>query len=348
MAVEIANEAIHRRGQSNAEFHNMGTTASALVIHGGHAHIAHVGDSRIYRIRGGGCEQLTFDHSLVWEMQASGQIHSDSPLGKSIPRNVITRSLGPGAAVQVDTEGPLPIQPGDRFVLCSDGLTGPVSDEEIGTLVASLPIDQAAEVLVDLANLRGGADNITVIVTEIGEGPALRTTEDQPEKTRPLSMPSGVLLATTAVCWSAAAVMAAAAKLFDAPLKGSAIVAVVLGAIALVLWGLHWWKSRQDGGPAGSTTSGGAAPYRRYKAQPSLPLVERLESTLSEIRSAADVNHWEVDWEEVDAMRSRLRELVKTEKLSEAVVVGSQAILSTMKQLRIAQNHSASETVVDL
>ena len=348
-AVEAANGAIHRRGQSNAEFHNMGTTASALVIHGGNAYIAHVGDSRIYRIRGGACEQLTFDHSLVWEMQASGQVHADSPLGKSIPKNVITRSLGPGPVVEVDSEGPLPIRIGDRFVLCSDGLTGPVSDEEIGALVAALPVDQSAEVLVDLANLRGGADNITVIVVQISDGPALHPVQPEggPVKTS-TRLPSSVLLATAAICWSAAAVMGTAAWLFDAPLRGSSIVAVVLGAIAIGFWAFNRAGSAGAKSSGATRTSGGAAPYRRYAAQPSLPLIDRLESTLTEIRTVADQSHWEVDWTEVDSMRRRLKKLASDGSLREAVVLGSEAILATMKQLRIAQNNSASETVIDL
>ena len=106
-AVTEANTEIHTRGQNNPEFHNMGTTASTLLLLPKGAVVAHVGDSRIYRLRDGVLEQLTFDHSLVWEMEASG--HSDSGMwGQSIPKNVITRSLGPNASVEVDVEGPFP------------------------------------------------------------------------------------------------------------------------------------------------------------------------------------------------------------------------------------------------
>ena len=122
-AVAEANAEIHQRGQNNPEFHNMGTTASSLAILPVGAVVAHVGDSRVYRLRQGVLEQLTFDHSLVWEMEASG--HGDSGVwGQAIPKNVITRSLGPNASVEVDVEGPFPIEPGDRFLICSDGLTG--------------------------------------------------------------------------------------------------------------------------------------------------------------------------------------------------------------------------------
>ena len=90
---------------------------------------------------------MTFDHSLVWEMEASGQVDPDSPLGQSIPKNVITRSLGPNAEVVVDVEGPFKVQQGDRFLLCSDGLSGLVDDAEIGTLVDCLPEELATRVL---------------------------------------------------------------------------------------------------------------------------------------------------------------------------------------------------------
>ena len=141
-AVTEANAEIHQRGQSNPEFHNMGTTASSLVISSHGAHVAHVGDSRVYRLRQGILEQLTFDHSLVWEMEASGHAENGS-WGSAIPKNVITRSLGPNASVEVDVEGPFPVEKGDRFLICSDGLTGLVEDVEIGTLMDCLPEDLA-------------------------------------------------------------------------------------------------------------------------------------------------------------------------------------------------------------
>ncbi len=141
-AVAEANTEIHQRGQNNPEFHNMGTTASSLAILPTGAVVAHVGDSRVYRLRNGVLEQLTFDHSLVWEMEASG--HGDSGVwGPTIPKNVITRSLGPNASVEVDVEGPFPVEPDDRFLICSDGLTGLVKDEEIGTLMDCLSEEQA-------------------------------------------------------------------------------------------------------------------------------------------------------------------------------------------------------------
>lgn len=160
-AVREANDEIHQRGQANTEFHNMGTTCSSLLLLPQGALVAHVGDSRVYRLRGDKLQQLTFDHSLVWEMRAAGQI-GDSDSAISIPKNVITRSLGPQANVQVDLEGPFEIQLNDTFLLCSDGLTGKLRDEELGLILGLLPPHEATSLFVDLANVRGGPDNITV------------------------------------------------------------------------------------------------------------------------------------------------------------------------------------------
>ncbi|HTN75749.1 MAG TPA: protein phosphatase 2C domain-containing protein, partial [Pirellulaceae bacterium] len=166
-AVLETNAEVNRRGKANSDFHNMGTTCSVLVILPQGALAAHIGDSRVYRLRGDLLEQITFDHSMVWEMRAAGQLPEDAELARAIPKNVITRSLGPHTHVQVDLEGPFPTEDGDTFLLCSDGLTGPVADEEIGAILANLEPKEAAQVLVDLANLRGGPDNVTVLIAKV-------------------------------------------------------------------------------------------------------------------------------------------------------------------------------------
>ncbi len=134
-----ANHQIYTRGQASPEFRGMGTTACTLLLLPAGALVAHVGDSRAYRLRGSRIEQLTFDHSLVWEMRASGQFPTGE-LPSYITRNIITRSLGPNPTVQVDLEGPDPVQAGDTFLLCSDGLSGQVRDDEIGTILSCLPL----------------------------------------------------------------------------------------------------------------------------------------------------------------------------------------------------------------
>ncbi len=177
-SIEDANQRIHARGQSNPDFRGMGTTSSVLLLLPQGAVVAHVGDSRVYRLRGNRLDQLTFDHSLVWEMRASGRVR-DGDVPSYIPKNIITRSLGPGEAVQVDLEGPFPLEPGDTFLLCSDGLSGQVDDEELGVILGAVPLAEAAQVLVDLANLRGGPDNITVVLRTLRaanrQRPAMRS-----------------------------------------------------------------------------------------------------------------------------------------------------------------------------
>ncbi|HMF14447.1 MAG TPA: hypothetical protein VKE94_19155, partial [Gemmataceae bacterium] len=111
-------------------------------------------------------EQLSFDHSLVWEL-ARRQRKAPEEL-QGIPPNVIVRSLGPDASVQVDVEGPHPMQAGDTYLLCSDGLSGPVSDREIGAVAMALPPSEACRFLVQLANMQGGPDNITCMVVRVG------------------------------------------------------------------------------------------------------------------------------------------------------------------------------------
>ncbi len=236
-AVTEANAEIHQRGQSNPEFHNMGTTASSLVISSHGAHVAHVGDSRVYRLRRGVLEQLTFDHSLVWEMEASGHAENGS-WGSAIPKNVITRSLGPNASVEVDVEGPFPVEKGDRFLICSDGLTGLVEDVEIGTLMDCLPEDLAVRVLVDLANLRGGPDNTTVVIVRVDEDPPNGTGNVKPKRNKNQSPVTPVLPATVLFCFLGAVVLGVLQS------WGPMIVAIILAIIAAIVTVVQYHKNR--------------------------------------------------------------------------------------------------------
>src|SRR5262245_31407758 len=139
------NASIHNKGQQNREFEGMGTTTTTLLLRPEGAWIGHVGDSRIYRVRDGWIEQLSFDHSLQWELARRQGVDPNGLHG--IPSNVIVRSLGPEPLVQVDVEGPHPVQDGDIFVLCSDGLSGQVTDPEIGATVSGLEPKEACQFL---------------------------------------------------------------------------------------------------------------------------------------------------------------------------------------------------------
>jgi hypothetical protein len=147
-----------------------------LVIRPEGAWIGHVGDSRAYRIRDGLAEQLTFDHSWVWEIARRQGVDPDE-LG-DFKKNVIIRSLGPEAEVEVDIEGPYPVEPGDVFLLCSDGLTNHVKADELGAVAAAFPPAEACGFLIELANLRGGSDNITCLVVQVPRGDGTTTVSE--------------------------------------------------------------------------------------------------------------------------------------------------------------------------
>ncbi len=176
-AIVAANKAINDRGRENREFEGMGTTCSVLSLSASGAMVGHVGDSRVYRVRKGQIEQLTFDHSLQWEMIRLGRATPEN-VELFHPRNVITRCLGPDPLVQIDIEGPFSVEAGDFFLLCSDGLTNHVSDTEIGQIVSSMPPTESSRLLINLANCRGGSDNSTVVVVGIDSYPP--TTTEQP------------------------------------------------------------------------------------------------------------------------------------------------------------------------
>jgi serine/threonine protein phosphatase PrpC len=164
-ALASANARVFSEAQSNADLRGMGTTTSALVIRGSQAWFAHVGDSRIYGIRGDAIKQLTEDHSLVATMVREGLLTSQE--AENHPRrNVLQRSIGVGEQVEIDVRGPLDVRENDVFILCSDGLHGMVKEDEIRK-IAKLPQQAAADEFVRLALERGAPDNVTVIVARV-------------------------------------------------------------------------------------------------------------------------------------------------------------------------------------
>jgi protein phosphatase len=168
-ALHRANTKIYQEAQSNLDLRGMGTTTSAMAVRNGHGWLAHVGDSRIYRVRGTAIEQLTDDHSLVATMVREGLLTPDE--AETHPRrNVLQRSMGVAEEVDIDITGPFDVQEGDVFILCSDGLHGLVKSPEL-VEVAQLPIEQAADEFVKRALDRGAPDNVTVIVARIESEP---------------------------------------------------------------------------------------------------------------------------------------------------------------------------------
>lgn len=172
LLVRDANNRIFERSLTDPAASGMGTTVTAALVdeRGETVAIGHVGDSRAYRVRDGRLEQLTADHSLVAELLRSGRLTQEE--AEAHPhRSVITRALGTDAEVDVDTIT-VALQPDDLFLLCSDGLTTMVRDEDILAIVAAAAHDpaRAAEMLVKAANEAGGEDNITAVLFEVVAG----------------------------------------------------------------------------------------------------------------------------------------------------------------------------------
>jgi protein phosphatase len=168
-AFESAHQNIQRYALEHPEFYGMGTTCTALAIVDRHLYFAHVGDSRLYRIRGGTLNRLTRDHSYVGRLVESGIVRSED--AESHPqRHILTAALGSGKDVVPHiSERPLPLEKGDDLLLCTDGLWGLVSDHELARIVQSNSPADACSRLVGLALERGGPDNITLLILRVSD-----------------------------------------------------------------------------------------------------------------------------------------------------------------------------------
>ncbi|HZH03337.1 MAG TPA: cyclic nucleotide-binding domain-containing protein, partial [Myxococcaceae bacterium] len=169
VAIQRACSESYRLASSDTSKRGMGTTLVCLVVGGSKGVIGHVGDSRVYLVRNGQCHRLTEDHTLVAAQLKAGTINKEQAANSQY-RNVITRAVGIQESVQVDTLI-VDLLPGDTFILCSDGLHSYLRDDEMAPLVAKTPSADLPQLLVSLANERGGKDNITVVVVPIaGDG----------------------------------------------------------------------------------------------------------------------------------------------------------------------------------
>jgi protein phosphatase len=166
-ALETANREIYKASRSDKGKRGMGTTCTTLALRGDKIYMAHAGDSRLYLLRGGMLYQLSEDHSAVMELVRQGvltaaqaRVHEN--------KNLITRALGLHPQVEVDVwDEPMPAQAGDRYLLCSDGLSDLVEDETIEQIAGQGEPQAVCEKLVEIAKARGGHDNITVLILEV-------------------------------------------------------------------------------------------------------------------------------------------------------------------------------------
>ncbi|MGB8852904.1 MAG: protein phosphatase 2C domain-containing protein [Pirellulales bacterium] len=305
-SIEQANAEIHARGESSPDLKGMGTTCTALAILPRGAIIGHVGDSRAYRVRGGTIEQLSKDHSLVWELEAA---HTGAPEDMPVaPKNIITRSLGPHPQVEIDVEGPFPVEENDVFVLCSDGLSGQVADDEIGLLASSLPPKAAATTLVGLALVRGAPDNVTVITARAGEREVSRTAPgDEPwplaeEPSRPVGQAvvpwttlaiAGGCLFTALLLYPNGALMSDIGPVgrglgeLREPIGWVAFSGLLLGFVGAIIAALVGFCSPPTPRIPRLALNAriGAGPYRTYACSPT---VARIEGVVASVESAAD------------------------------------------------------------
>ncbi len=166
-SIEKANEAIFRTAQSQPQCQGMGTTLVSAAFYDDRMAIAHVGDSRLYRLRNGVLEQLTSDHSLLQELVDKG-FYTPEEAKQSLNKNLVTRAVGIELKVTPDVQEEV-VLPGDLYLLCSDGLSDLVNDDEIHLTLGkySANLAEAAKALVQLANDHGGKDNISVILVRV-------------------------------------------------------------------------------------------------------------------------------------------------------------------------------------
>jgi serine/threonine protein phosphatase PrpC len=233
LAMEAANQRIHEEAMDSTKA-KMGTTAVCVVIRGNELYIAHVGDSRAYLARGQAMQRLTQDHSWVEDQVRAGLISQED--ARTHPqRNVITRSLGSQAEVAIDTQRRL-LQQGDIILLCTDGLSGTVRDEQLQEIILSQEPQAACEQLIATANENGGPDNITAIVIKVE---ALVPTPQEliPERYRAAAIP---LVEQTAVS-ARPATVPATKRLWglNRALAGALLVLATVLCLAITrVWGI--------------------------------------------------------------------------------------------------------------
>lgn len=332
-AIREVNALIFSKGQSSIGFQGMGTTCSCLVLLPQGALVAHVGDSRVYRLRGHRLAQLTFDHSLVWEMAAAGQM-AEEDVPSYIPKNVITRSLGPHENVNIDLEGPFDAAAGDVFLICSDGLSGQISDQEIGALLHCLSPQEAVQSLADLANLRGGPDNISIIVARVPND------QDAAKKLCPAPLPDTIAGGVAPPREGLLLPIASIVTLFTLTfclVNEWWVAAVVAGVALLTLLGITFTKRSVPRAGGNSVSLGGPygnGPYRDTLAEPDDKLIKCLAEQLDRLRSLPAGQGPSIDWKLLDEAIAAGKNAAENRDYCTAVCRYTEAIRAVMQQIR--------------
>lgn len=251
-----ANARIFSEAQANPELRGMGTTTSALAVRGDHGWLAHVGDSRIYLVRGDSIRQLTDDHSLVATMVREGLL---TPQEAEVHprRNVLQRSMGVADDVEIDVRGPFELVEGDTFILCSDGLHGLVKEAELKE-IAQRQIDDAADEFLRRALQRGAPDNVTVIVARVESGEAADPFDETQKDTQKLAVLDETLRDTDKIPVAqaeagdeAAAAPAAEEHRGSPALRWTLVIVLALGVAGA--W--YYWSQHQPLRATPSSTS---------------------------------------------------------------------------------------------
>ncbi len=320
-----ANAAIFGIGQNNPEFKGLGTTATGLFLCPDGVWVGHVGDSRAYRIRGPKVQQLTFDHSWVWEVARRQGIDPDE-LG-DFKRNVIIRSLGPDLEVEVDVEGPHPAEPGDSFLLCSDGLSNLITPDEIGAIVNSFSPEEACKYLVALANVRGGPDNITALIVQIpGAGGARGFKKSRTgivRRTAKLGRAFNRVVPWPFAMLGVGALVAGLSVWLQMEKQASIAIAAFAVAAVLILVGLtglylHLRKRAEESDDTPTETTPELHLYRDYEFAPGKALVDRFAGLCETIKAAIKGRVLEIDWKAYEKDAADAQAAGKREDWSEA------------------------------
>ncbi len=322
-AMLAANGAVNRRAAQNRDFMRMGTTCTALAISARGAYLAHVGDSRCYRIRGDRIDQLTFDHSLQWELMRRTGEALDSIM-KREPKNVITRSIGPEPVVQVDLEGPHPVQDGDVFVLMTDGICNYVTDAEIGQIACSVEPADACRLLIDLASVRGGADNMTAVIVRAMGGTLEDSTESVPE-IEPLSLNSTALVAGSVLA-SLFVLGGLVLAAFQHELLGVIVGLPGLAIAALISVLRRHDRQHQQRRVSRDGETVYVRPYRSALAKPTLALAEDLARRTQQLRSRCQADKWPISLETIDGAVVPAEAALEQQRVKDAICLFGKAM----------------------